>query len=902
MRSSSGHESRSSRDRSSALAPTRWARRLGFAVAVLTGACSPHAPPASEEATGLAIDYGPCAAVVADEETTCVLDGDHLNLWVEHPAAERARLSIDGELTEATRYYRPQLRGVGLRISVPEQAGRVQLTLDDDTPPWSLRIARGGRTPSLLDAQLRIQELVVEGRSELALEQLEQLRSRAPRSTEALDAALSASHLLLQRAADPKGAEALLLDYEALAHRSPLGRAKWLDARATLHWKLGRYDDAAIAYREVGRFALATGDELLELSALSMYANLLVELGYHRAAEHWAHHVETILRDRSYSPNRKGRASRTLGWIGLSLRSVGRDRIDPEPLYRTALELLADDPDHIGGAQLGLARLELESDHVAEALGHLHAIDPTRLTPDERAHALDLEIRAQLRQGAEPEEVSGLLRRLQEVVDIVNTPQARWHLATTRGLAAEATGDVEAAIGHYREAERQHERVLRLAVFGAHRRTTDALRREATQRLVELLAESGRAREASCTAREHRARTMQTLVLPASLLPHQQRELREHIEAYLQRSHELDTMERSGHDLPGRELERIRSEVARERDDLHEWANALTLVRGQRATRPTCDDLPPRRPGELLLGLYPSRQRWVLVVEDDRGANAHLIEDQKVSSSHSPEELSASLLDPVRDRLLRAQRVRVIAHGEAIGLDVHALPFEGLPLVARLPVTYGADVLSTPPPPRDGPPTALLVADTTGSLWAAPTEIRVVDETLSRSGWSTTLPSNLDSLPRALAALGRADLLHYAGHADTPATSSAEGLWPPYPDGASGWPSYLVLEPPTRLATHEILMSRRVPRLVVLHGCRTGVTSGQHVGTSLALAFLAAGSEQVLASSEAIDDVSGAALGSRLYEGATDPSSLDLAVQLHHVMREEAEAGRPVGPLRVWVR
>ncbi|MGB1275097.1 MAG: CHAT domain-containing protein, partial [Nannocystaceae bacterium] len=106
-------------------------------------------------------------------------------------------------------------------------------------------------------------------------------------------------------------------------------------------------------------------------------------------------------------------------------------------------------------------------------------------------------------------------------------------------------------------------------------------------------------------------------------------------------------------------------------------------------------------------------------------------------------------------------------------------------------------------------------------------------------------------------ALAATDLLHYAGH----------GL----SDGNTGVGSVLLLAGST-LSVGDILMLPSVPQVVVLSGCETGLTDSRTLsgGMSVAWAFVAAGSQSVIAAASEIDDDLAAAISSKLYSGGDE--------------------------------
>ncbi|MCX4247784.1 CHAT domain-containing protein [Paraliomyxa miuraensis] len=861
------------------------------------------------EAEALVVEYGGCDVVTLDEVPTCVLVTERLQLWIEDPEAEHAVVWLDDQRIEPEWYRRDELLGLGLELEVPVQASSVRVVLDRGhgaSASWSLRLSAEDPHPAVRRASAAIVEDINEGRLAQARARLESLLREAPWSTDTVYAALAVAHGLA--AEEPEHARLLLDEVAGLpASRTPYGRAQLANSRGQVYWKLGRLDEAAIAYREAARYTLRLRDDELELNAPMMYAELLVELGYLGAATHWAQHVRTVLDERPVAPEDAASAWRTLGWIGLQLHAAGRDELDPKAAYHEALALLepggaAASPEKVGGVRIGLARAALDAGRPHEALAQLQQIDEARLQPYEHLQALSLEIRARLRQGADEATVAPRIEVLESIAEKVGTPAARGLLAVLRGRVAERTGDVEAAIAHYRRAEALYDEISQLAIFGAGRSTAGALGPEATQRLLDVLVAQKRLPEALCSARLSRARALRPLVLPASLDPVAREELRERAHAHLRIEAQANAMEIAGRGLPGRELQRLRRDAEAQRQALQLRVNELTLARGRHAARLHCEELPARAPGELLLVIHPLEHGFILLAEDDHGIVAHRVRGPGLPPSSEPRQLARLLLEPLREPLMRARRIRVTAIGDAVHLDVHTLPLDGASLQTRAAVSYAVELPGPEPLPPEGPPTALLLGDATGSLWAVSSEIQAAEQHLRRAGWSTRVPADPGSLLQVLGDLAHAELFHYAGHADAAVHEDDVRSWPPYAGGAPGWPSYLQLRPPARLDVQRILELDRAPRWVVLNGCRTGVLDVQNAGISLALAFLVAGSEQVLASPEASDDLVVGELGQRLYEGLESDEPLDLVERLQRVLRERAAAGEPLGRMRVWVR
>jgi CHAT domain-containing protein len=250
----------------------------------------------------------------------------------------------------------------------------------------------------------------------------------------------------------------------------------------------------------------------------------------------------------------------------------------------------------------------------------------------------------------------------------------------------------------------------------------------------------------------------------------------------------------------------------------------------------------------------------------------------------APAQATERLLLPIRTRLERAQRLRVMAYGALRAIDFHALPWDGQPLAARLPVEYPLD-LPGKAPAGDPSSIALVITDPTLDLESARAENEVVVRALRDHAWSVSV---LDG-PRAtsaavLAALSQARLLHYAGH----------GVFA----GREGWQSALPLANGGHLAIGDVLASTGVPARVVLSGCETARSAEDAPTESLGLAqsFIVAGAEFVIAPVRPVDDALAARMSAALYGGLAVTGAVAPAV----VLREAQLGLRDKSPDADW--
>ncbi|MEQ1505161.1 MAG: CHAT domain-containing protein [Myxococcota bacterium] len=106
----------------------------------------------------------------------------------------------------------------------------------------------------------------------------------------------------------------------------------------------------------------------------------------------------------------------------------------------------------------------------------------------------------------------------------------------------------------------------------------------------------------------------------------------------------------------------------------------------------------------------------------------------------------------------------------------------------------------------------------------------------------------------AAEAIARADWLHFSGHAQAD----------------DGWKSHLALAGDDILDVAAVLALPSVPRVVVLNACETGRQSGAS-SLGIAQAFVAAGSEAVVATSRTVADRVALDFAEAFYAGPPSP-------------------------------
>lgn len=866
----------------------------------------------------LRVEWDGCADVrLWDDAPVCVVDPEQpLRLWIEGLAAERLELVVDGVVVPAERYSVAGEVGEGLRVHVHAEATTLGLRPVGAAAAevtWALRLGPASSEPpseALLAARKAIAAAIqardapgaqrattrahalalAEGHLELAVDMV-------------LEVVFHASKLHL----DPEITAGLLRDVEAAALRYPGGRGDLACYRGLYHWYMGENQDAAEQLREAARQARRLEDRELAAESLPIYAEALAQLGYYEDALLRAREAERIVRARERHCE-LGSVLRTVGWMNLGLQRRGRDHDDPVRFFEEALAIFrkggqCSRPGKLGGVRLSLALLALDQGRPGDAAAQLERVDRQRLTLDERLQVDDIELRLALARDASPAPPRAAYERLRGSVAAVDTADARWRLHTRHGRLLEREGDAAGAIAAYGAAELELDALVRLQAVGIGRGELADRYHESTEALVSLHVGRGDVGEAWCIVRQDQARRRAAAIASATLDPLRRAELEATIRRYREAKLVTETQEARARDLPLDEAQEVLESAARTREEVRALASELSKTLGRLAPQPRCTELSPPAAGELLLGLYPRERDWLVFAGDAQGTSVHVVAAPRPDAG--PEVLAGALLEPVRPQLAGASRVRVLAHRQAQAIDVHRLPWGGEPLGVAVPVSYGVELpVRSETSESRHEHRAFLVADPTNTLAGAEDEVDEVDERLVAAGWSTEVSDRLE--PGAVSLAGY-ELFHYAGHAESAGHAGSgvrleEGGWPPYPGGEAGWAAFLELGRAGRLTVHDVTTMSSVPRLAVLAGCRTGALELDTGRTSLALAFLVAGSEQVVASADAVEDALGARFARGFYEALVREPKADLVAAMQAAQRGLWAAGQQPPGYRVWVR
>lgn len=829
------------------------------------------------------VAYAGCKRVWLEPRPRCLFEPDApLRLWIDRPRGSEVVVHVDDddEVWPTEEHVVEGMEGFGLALQLPSGAEVMTVEIPSAGGTWSLPLtlwSKDLRPPLGVSASRDVDRALV-----LAHREGEQGR-----------------HGEAHRRLD---------EVEDLAARYPKGRADLANYRGVAYWRQNRHHDATAALAEAVAFGIRLHDRELINDAVHVYAGVLAELGYWDAAIEWCDEVLELVRaEPELIPC--GRLAKNLSTLGYAHLLLARHRGEPptravELLEQALAKVGSDgecpDPSSVPAIVLSLADAALDRGEPPRALALLATIDiDAAPTADERVRLWDAKLRALDGAGRPLAELEQSLARLEQEVADAGLPEGRWRLALRRGDLLVRQGRLEDAVVEYRGAEAEAQRIAELAAVGVGRESAIALHGQSTERLVGSLAALGRTEQALCAAREAQARRIQG-VGRASLTADQRDVVERAIEQYQAATLELDQARAKEHLLPRRDRETLRLEVERNEKVLATLAN--DILREQSTWRPSCEDLVPRRAGELLLGLHPAGRDWLVFVQDDAGTTMRKLEGGPTRALEDP-ALGTELLEPHDERIAAARSIRVLASGRAQDLDVHLLSWRGARLIEHVPVTYGAELprsISKRPP--DDEPTALLVADPTETLPKATDEVRAAASWMTARGWTLDVPSADEAdRSRVLEGLAHASFFYFAGHGVHELGTAPERRLPPYAGGSQSWPAHLRLEAGTKLEIQDVLMLPSAPEHVALLGCQTGVPGGAGGGMSLALAFLVAGAEQVVATPVQTTEPISLATVVGLLEGMTG-SDIDLAEGLRTAQIEMLRRGEDVGRYRVWVR
>jgi tetratricopeptide (TPR) repeat protein len=450
-----------------------------------------------------------------------------------------------------------------------------------------------------------------------------------------------------------------------------------------------------------------------------------------------------------------------------------------------------------------------------------------------------------------------------------------WRALVGRGHVLEATKRTKEALEAYRAAEDVLEDAIVAVPFGEGRSSVSAETRESAQRAAAILLALGRDQEALDVVRRARTRVARSLARAdhvAALTGGGRESWERAVADYRTAREELDAEAAGDWKMARPALEAATAaRKARHAKLRGALDDAMALVGGARSARA----LPALPAGELVLAYAD--------LGGELGVMGFVVEGGRVRAFRASAAADAgardALLAPVSKEIERATRVRVLVEGALAGIDVHALTWDGMPLIVHAPVVYGLDL---GPSGRSTPGrAALVVSDPTGDLPSARDEGKAAFALLAKRYDARAITGGDATAAHVREALRGVALLHYAGHGVFAGREGAESALPLARGGS--------------LTVGDVLALPGAPDRVILSGCEAGRQLGarEEGAAGLASAFLLAGADEVVAPVRVVDDHAASALSRDLHAALDARSSNDLAAALREAQVRSFRDGRP---------
>jgi len=364
---------------------------------------------------------------------------------------------------------------------------------------------------------------------------------------------------------------------------------------------------------------------------------------------------------------------------------------------------------------------------------------------------------------------------------------------------------------------------------------------EAFRYLVEALVSESRPLEALDVAQAARRAELASLARTqrlAQLPPSERARWDQAIERYAQLRHGLESESADDWTLSRADLARARAaRQARAEQARQALDEAYRVLDGREPASATGRAV--LAAGEVEVTFFPGPResnRWYVFARDGRGTQVIRTPATALTSNAT----APAILEALEAALGRARRVRLLTYDRADRIDWQSVAWRGAALAEALQVTYALDLRAEVVHPSATEAAILLVSDPSGDL----PDARREGESLA-ARWAQVplmrLEGRAATRDAVLAALSRAALFHYAGHAETL--------------GPGGMSSALLMADGARIELGDLLAAPRVPAAVVLSACEAGASAPRSL-MGIAQAFLMAGSEAVVAAPRAVGDTS----------------------------------------------
>ncbi|MEM7154507.1 MAG: hypothetical protein AAF799_16790 [Myxococcota bacterium] len=670
----------------------------------------------------------------------------------------------------------------------------------------------------------------------------------------------------------------------------PDSRFKLPFVRGSLVWEQGDPVAAALAFQRSARWARRLGDPNTELRATMGQASAMGHVGRFDEA---AALMATLSRSSIADDSCQGRALVDFNRANyVYAHSQAYDTADTK-----ARELLTETDELLTSAlavflrqeclerrRLDRSRAYLNRALARVALGRfedarrdLEQAEPEGDEDQVAAALLHVKVELGLGQWSNAESRLALLR-----TKILETSQVGANLLgdteVVAGRLAEHRADLRAAAEHYRRAEAQFESDMASSQFGLVADRQAGAQAEAAQRLVSVLLRTDEPAAALCAARVLRSRPLRLMHRAARLvregeptLSPLERQL-EAARAHHDQSHHKPPQQRDAADR-----------YVRDANARYEQALArATAGRAETEIGALCETLPSPQPDETSLLYHRDHLGawWLMAWTAD---DLRVESLGKLSGREAPAVLTERLLEPAASMLGASTHVRVLASGALESVPFETLPWRGTPLEQSHTVRRGLDL--PPGPDREGTNAGPIVFATGPRPENA---LRGTDNSdLERAQeFLSDLPGTLIAhrgqvdVDTFRASTTGASVLVYVGHHEP-----GDRL-----DGTHALPG-LQLGPHSAADLDSILAMQPGPAHVVLVTCEGIDDDASTLSADLGLvsAYVAAGSIEVLATTESLRPDDGAAVARAISRRLSAMDSIDLPRALADVRRRGIE-------------
>lgn len=698
---------------------------------------------------------------------------------------------------------------------------------------------------------------------------------------QAIDDALALAYLLSELRNDLASAASILRQAESLAQELPAARARLSYQQGLLAFNTGELSTALTLFRSAAEGA---GDDARSrLFASEMEAFTLSSLGRFDAALTLIRSLAPLsgssaCEDADRSANR--------GFVAFLGFEALRDQVPKDAArlrdMRREFEQAAQasqrcgDPQRRKNAEVNLGLVALAESDAQRAREHLRAAQALEVE-DRKLRAWELELEGRLllleRNFAQAETT---FRRADELAraayDLAWSYRAQWGL----GEALYGARQLDGAIRAFEVAEQSLNELLRShAPLSLDQSAFLGGRDGALRSQVRTLLERGDVTSAHLVVRRAVARAQRQAAQVgghAALSSAERERVQRELGVYRALRAQLDGQAREDWRKSARALDEARTQ----RKALEQ--RAVAALDRAYAQSPVAEAAAgPTRQGVLQLTYFPAQPEWLAFAATSEKVWAERVSEGSVA------DRTSKLLVPFADAIRRASVVSVQTYGDASRLDVHALSFDGRPLLQRVHVIYPLDGGA----PQSGiSDRSLSLVDPGEVFEAADAERTTVKRALATRGPVNSLST--PSRAQLMSELEKSAFFHFGGHA----------VSVPY-DPLS---SRLLLGKDGALSVADVLSLARAPKEVVLAACESGAPSSHTgpVGLSLAAAFVARGAQSVIATSRPVSNQSARRFVDAFYRGIEQGLTFSGAfVRAQRDLMQDAPQ-LDVGAFRLW--